>query len=225
MALLILDFDSTFIEVEALEELAAVSLANDPAQAKKITAIAALTDQAMKGELDFNHALQQRLDLLQADRSHLTELIRRLKRKITPSLLKSLRERESFWSDHRLFIVSGGFKDYIVPVVALCGIEEGDVFANDFRLNEDGRIIGYNADNPLARGKVEAARIIREQTNERPVVVLGDGWTDYEIKAQGLADRFFAFTANARRSQVVAQADGEATSAEDFIQLVNRILK
>ena len=206
-----------------MEELAAISLAEDPAKTKKVEAIAALTDLAMKGELDFNSALQQRLDLLQADRAHLAELIRRLKRKITPSLFASLRAKDSFWSDHRLFIVSGGFKDYIVPVVALCGIEEGQVFANDFRLNEDGRIIGYNADNPVARGKVEAVRVIREQVKETPVVVLGDGWTDYEIKEQGLASTFFAFTANVRRNQVIEVADGEATNAEDFIQLVNQI--
>lgn len=206
-----------------MEELATISLAGDPARERKIRAIAALTDQAMKGELDFNSALQQRLDILQADRSHLAELITRLKQKITPSLFASLRAKGSFWPDHRLFIVSGGFKDYIVPVVALCGIEEGYVFANDFRLNEDGRIIGYNADNPLARGKVEAVRVIREQVNETPVVVLGDGWTDYEIKEQGLADKFFAWTANVRRSRVIAVADGEATNAEDFIQLVNQI--
>lgn len=214
------------MQVEALEELATISLADDPAQSEKTEAIAALTDQAMKGELDFDRSLQQRLDLLQAHQSHLTELIGRLKQKMTLSLLDSLRRDDSFWTSHRLFIVSGGFKDYIVPIAALCGIEEGNVFANDFRLSEDGKIIGYNADNPLAHpgGKVVAVRTIRQQADETPVVVLGDGWTDYEIKEQGLADRFFAFTANVKRTRVVAQADGEAASAEDFIQLVNKMV-
>ena len=225
MALLILDFDGTLVQIEALEELAKISLASYPDRRKRIAVVEQLTEQAMKGELDFSAALTQRLDLLQARRSHIATLIARLKSKITPSFLRSFAADKKFWSRHPLFIVSGGFREYIVPIAAQFGIAENKVFANEFIINNHNRVVGYNERNPLAHsgGKVEIVRLIRQQSQATPVVILGDGWTDYEIREQGQADKFFVFTENVRRQPVVAVADAEAAQAEDIISLVDNM--
>ena len=49
------------------------------------------------------------------------------------------------------------------------------------------------------------------------VVVVGDGWTDYEIRAAGAADRFYAFVETAARPKVTAAADAVAASFDEVL--------
>jgi D-3-phosphoglycerate dehydrogenase len=50
------------------------------------------------------------------------------------------------------------------------------------------------------------------------IVAVGDGWTDYEIRAAGAADRFYAFVENVERAKVVAHADRIARSFGDLLR-------
>jgi D-3-phosphoglycerate dehydrogenase len=54
---LVFDFDSTFTQVEGLDELAAIALTGQPDQATRVAAIKALTDQGMAGEIGFQESL------------------------------------------------------------------------------------------------------------------------------------------------------------------------
>ena len=47
----VIDFDSTFTQVEALDVLGEISLANDPDKKKNLAEVEALTDKGMKGEI------------------------------------------------------------------------------------------------------------------------------------------------------------------------------
>jgi len=67
---LIFDFDSTLVDFETLEALADTALADAPGAADKRAQIAALTDQAMAGEIEFGEALRRRLALLPLTRAH-----------------------------------------------------------------------------------------------------------------------------------------------------------
>jgi D-3-phosphoglycerate dehydrogenase len=49
------------------------------------------------------------------------------------------------------------------------------------------------------------------------VYVIGDGYTDYEIRESGLANRFYAFTENVLRPSVVEKADYVSPSLDDFL--------
>lgn len=48
------------------------------------------------------------------------------------------------------YIVSNGFRDFIVPVVETLGIRPEHVFGNDFIFDEQGRIIDFSRDNVLS---------------------------------------------------------------------------
>jgi D-3-phosphoglycerate dehydrogenase len=56
----IIDFDSTFTQVEAMEELASISLKNDPDKEVIIEKIKQLTYMAMDGKIPFNKPLKAR---------------------------------------------------------------------------------------------------------------------------------------------------------------------
>ena len=54
---LVFDFDSTFTQVEGLDELADIALQGQPNQAEVVAQIRALTDQGLAGEIRFQESL------------------------------------------------------------------------------------------------------------------------------------------------------------------------
>lgn len=210
----IIDFDSTFTQVEALDVLAEISLKDSEKQAKAIEEIKAITDQGMEGGMSFRDSLKKRIDILQANKKHLPELVQRLSSLVSPSFQRNT-EFINKYRDH-IFIVSNGFKDFIVPIVEKLGIKASHVYANEFEYDENGKIVGFDEDNILSGNNGKPKQIENLKLNGE-VFVLGDGFTDYEIKKAGLAHKFYAFTENVRREKILIEADHEAPSLDEFL--------
>ena len=51
--------------------------------------------------------------------------------------------------------------------------------------------------------------------------VIGDGYTDYEIKESGLASSFYAFIENINRKKIKRLSDKVLNSFDDYIKIVN----
>ena len=151
----IIDFDSTFTQVEALDELARISLMNHPDREKIYRKIENLTNAAMEGKMSFRESLTGRVQLLEADRTHLKTLVSLLKKKVSSSFSRN----KTFFKKHSdsVLIVSGGFKEFITPVVLPYHIHKENIYANTFVFDENGKIIGYDENNPLSSegGKVK----------------------------------------------------------------------
>ncbi|WP_296699199.1 phosphoglycerate dehydrogenase [Algoriphagus sp.] len=214
----IIDFDSTFTQVEALDILGEISLENDPHKSSKLQAIKDITDKGMEGSVTFRDSLIQRLEILNASKNQIQDLINALKLKVS----KSFERNKEFLQDNAedIFIISNGFKDFIIPIVGDYGIKEENVFANEFVYDDAGNIIDFNRENPLSlnNGKAET---IKRINLEGDIYVIGDGYTDYEIKASGLANKFYAFTENVSRPKVTSQADHIAPSLDEILYINN----
>ncbi len=212
----VIDFDSTFTQVEALDVLGEISLAKNPKQEQKLQELKNLTDRAMTGTLPFRDSLQQRLDILEAHKNDLPQLIERLKEKVSVSFVRN----EGFFEEYqdRIYIISNGFKEFIVPIVSQLGVNPENVFANTFEFDEEGNITGFDHDNVLSsnNGKVEQ---LKQLELKGDVYVIGDGYTDYEIKAAGLANKFYAFTENVERDNILEKADHITPSLDEFLYL------
>lgn len=210
---LIFDFDSTLVDFETLEALAELSLADAPDAAERRARVAELTDAAMAGRIDFADALTQRLALLPVTREHVQALAARTPSRLAPSVARNL-ETLRRHAD-RLVIVSGGFREVIAPVADLLGVPADRVLANDLTYDDAGRVTGVRP-NPILQPQGKAAAI-RALNLTGPVVMIGDGWTDAEVKLAGAADRFVAFTEIVRRERVVAAADMEAATLDEVL--------
>ena len=214
----IIDFDSTFTQVEALDILGEISLNNDPERERKVQAIKDITDRGMEGSLSFRDSLIQRIEILEANKSQIEDLVASLKKRVS----KSFERNKEFLQDHseHIYIVSNGFKDFIIPIVSTYGIREDNVFANEFVYDDLDNIIDFNRENPLSQnnGKAET---IRKINLEGEVYVIGDGYTDYEIKKSGLANKFYAFTENVNRPKVTKEADHIAPSLDEILYINN----
>ena len=210
----IIDFDSTFTKVEALDLLGEIALANHPEKEKVLNQIKEITNKGMEGTLNLRDSIEERLNILSPHKDHLNELITRLKKQVS----KSFERNREFFNKYRnhIYIVSNGFKEFIVPIVSEYGIKPDHVLANEFTYDEQGNITGFDVTNALAsnEGKVET---IKNLDLEGDVYVIGDGYTDFEIKKAGLATKFYAFTENVSRGSVLENADHVAPSFDEFL--------
>jgi D-3-phosphoglycerate dehydrogenase len=215
----ILDFDSTFTKVEALDELASIALDGSPQREQIVEQIADLTNRGMDGSLSFRESLEQRIALLNANRSHLERLITSLKAKVSDSVKRNRTFFETYADN--ILIISSGFREFIVPVVAEYGIKPENVYANEFLFDDKGNIIGFNDDIPLAHNNGKVTQLAQLNL-QGEVYVIGDGYTDYEMRKAGLANSFYAFTENVVRESVTGIADHVTPSLDEFLY-VNKL--
>ncbi|MES2377653.1 MAG: HAD-IB family phosphatase [Bacteroidota bacterium] len=212
----IIDFDSTFTQVEALDELARISLKNHPDREKIYQQIEDLTNASMEGKLSFSQSLESRVKLLQANREHLKLLITHLKKKVSTSFSRNT----IFFKNHQdeVLIVSGGFKEFIIPVVTEYHIKKENIYANTFVFDDEGNIIGYDRENPLSQegGKV---KLLKELKLEGDIYGIGDGYSDFQLKESGMIKKFFAFTENIERKSVAERADHITPSFDEFLYI------
>lgn len=210
----IIDFDSTFTQVEALDELARISLENHPDRDKIYQQIEDYTNLAMEGKISFRESLTGRVQLLNANKSHLDKLVSQLKKKVS----RSFGRNKEFFKVNKdtALIVSGGFKEFITPVVTPYHIQKENIYANTFKFDEEGNIIGYDENNPLSDegGKV---KLLKELKLDGRIFGIGDGYSDFQLKESGLIEKFFAFTENISRKSVTEKADHITPSFDEFL--------
>lgn len=211
---IIIDFDSTIIQTEGLEELAQIVLKENPKKIEILENIKKITSLGMEGKMDFSQSLKKRLSLLKITKGHLETLAKILKKKISPSVLRN----KKFFKTHKaqIYIITGGFRDFVTPVTDELGISQSHILANTFKFNKNGDVIGFDAKNPLSKdgGKVKAVEKLKL---DGEIIVIGDGYTDLQLKKIGVAKHFYAFTENVTRGIVTKNADQVIGSFDEFL--------
>ena len=180
--LVVMDVDSTFIQQEVIELIAA----HAGCQAQ----VAAVTERAMRGELDFAESLRARVALLEGlDISVLDEV--RGEIVLTPGARTLVRTLKRLGDT--VALVSGGFLEIVGPVAAELDIDH--VLANRLEV-ADGRLTG-RVDGPIVdrAGKAAALRRFAAEAGLplSRTVAIGDGANDLDmLAAAGLGIAFNA---------------------------------
>ncbi|MEJ6389884.1 phosphoserine phosphatase SerB [Gymnodinialimonas ulvae] len=178
--MLLADMDSTMIQQECIDELAAEAGFGDR--------VAAITARAMNGELDFEKALTERVGLLKGLPEATIQRV--LDSRITlmpggPTLLATMRANGAHCA-----LVSGGFTAFTAAIAAQLGFHEHH--ANTLKV-ENGTLTGEVARPILGRdAKVEALQAISVAQGLAPsdVLAVGDGANDLgmlELAGTGVA--------------------------------------
>jgi phosphoserine phosphatase len=201
---LILDFDSTLITRESLEELLSRARPDLAEQIREITAM------GMDGRISFRESLERRLALARPSRAQVEAIGREAVAWITPGMEGGF--------GGATWIVSGGLAEAVLPVAARLGVPPERVLATRARWSAKGTLLSLDV-----RDKPEQ---IREHlpSMPRPRILVGDGMTDYEPFREGVVDHFIAFTANVRRASVVATGAPEASTATELRLLLARLI-
>ena len=215
----VFDFDSTLTSVEGLDVLAEISLRNNPDRDEVINKIQRITDLGIDGDISFSDSLNSRIALLKANKNQLSELIDLLKTKLSASV----KANKAFFSKYKeqIYVISCGFKEFIEPVVAELNIDSKRIFANTFIFDESGLITGFDQTNPLSQhnGKVNC---LKSSGIEGEIQIIGDGYSDFVMKKEGVADKFFAYTENVSRKKATDNADYVVANLDEFI-IINKL--
>jgi phosphoserine phosphatase len=176
------DMDSTLIETEVIDELAARAGVGDQ--------VAGITERAMAGELDFSESLEQRVSLLKglnasgmqeiADSLPLTEGAEHLFK-----ILKML--------GYKTAILSGGFNFFGETLKKKLGIDY--VYANELEIH-DGKLTGkvlYPIIDGQRKADILAELAVKEGISLQQAIAVGDGANDLPmLSVAGLGIAFRA---------------------------------
>ncbi len=210
----VFDFDSTLTRVEALDVLAEMTLQGKSNRDDVIHEIQEITNLGIDGDISFTESLERRIKLLKANKNHLEPLVDELRQKISKSIAANKEFFEKYSDD--IYVISCGFKEFIDPIVKEYNVPSERVYANTFKFDEEGNIIGFDEKNVLAthNGKIEC---LKQLDLEGEVQVIGDGYSDYVMREAGIAHKFFAYTENVHRDKAADNADHVAPNLDEFL--------
>lgn len=180
--LLVFDMDSTLIQCEVIDELAARAGVGD--------AVAAITARAMRGELDFRSSFRDRLARLQGLPENILEEVAK-SLPLMPGAAQLFRTLRA--QGHYTAIISGGFDFFARRVQQELSIDSAH--SNHLQLR-DGVLTG-DVDGPIVDGdrKVERLRELAQEQgiSMQDTVAVGDGANDLPmLAAAGLGIAFHA---------------------------------
>lgn len=181
--LICFDMDSTLIQTECIDELAERAGVGDK--------VRAITERAMRGEIDFKESFTERVALLKGlDVSVMQDIAEHLP--ITegvPRLMTVLKR-----CGYKIAILSGGSTYFGEYLQRKFGIDY--VYANELEIGEDGKLTGhYVGDIVDGKRKAELLKLIAqvEKVNLAQTIAVGDGANDLPmITEAGLGIAFHA---------------------------------
>ncbi len=200
--LICFDMDSTLIQTECIDELA---------ERNGVGAeVRAITESAMRGEIDFKESFTRRVALLKGlDISVMQEIAEHLPMTEGVERLMMVLKRYGY----KIALLSGGFTFFGEYLQKKLGIDY--VYANELEVGEDGKLTGrYKGDIVDGHRKAELLRLIAqvEKVDLEQTIAVGDGANDLPmLSLAGLGIAFHAkprVVANARQSINTIGIDG-----------------
>ena len=179
--LVVFDMDSTLIDAEVIDELAKEAGVGDQ--------VAAITEAAMQGKLDFKQSFRQRLELLEGlSVDVLQKVAQRLQlNEGAEHLIKTLKQL-----GYKTAIVSGGFTYFAEHLQSILGVDY--IYANELD-TENGLVTGKVVGDVIdGQRKADLLRELaqREGLALEQVIAVGDGANDLpmlNIAGLGIAYR------------------------------------
>jgi phosphoserine phosphatase len=212
----IFDFDSTLVKSETLNDMLEIALNGDQ---EKIEEIKKITDGAMNGlNISPLESINRRLEIATIDRKIINMMIEKSKLEITDGMVELIKKIKT---KANIFVVSGGFREVIIPVAEILGIDKNNVFANDF-LYDEQTVIGVK-DNILLQEKGKVKLIEKLKNNGILIgknIMIGDGYTDLETYLYGAVEECIAFFGIRKRSRVDEEAKLRANNIEELEKLL-----
>jgi len=200
--LICFDMDSTLIQTECIDELAIRAGVGDK--------VKAITERAMRGEIDFKESFTERVALLKGlDVSVMQDIAENLPITEGAERLMSVLKR----CGYKIAILSGGFTYFGEYLQRKFGIDY--VYANELEIDEDGKLTGrFVGEIVDGHRKAELLKLIAqvEKVNLAQTIAVGDGANDLPMLSEaGLGIAFHAkprVVANAKQSINTIGLDG-----------------
>ncbi len=200
--LICFDMDSTLIQTECIDELAMRAGVGDE--------VKAITESAMRGEIDFKESFTRRVALLKGlDVSVMKDIAEHMP--ITEGVERLMFVLKKY--GYKIAILSGGFTFFGEYLQRRFGIDY--VYANELEVDDNGKLTGrYRGEVVDGKRKAELLRLIAqvEKVDLEQTIAVGDGANDLPmLSLAGLGIAFHAkprVVANAKQSINTIGLDG-----------------
>ena len=170
----------------------------------------------MNGKIKFSKSLSKRLEILNIDNTAMNQGLKIIKNKISSTFVDNINFIQN--NSDNIYIISGGFIEFIEPVANILGIKSNHIFCNSFIKDGNNYILDEKNIMTKDLAKIEAIKTL--DLNDI-VIVIGDGYTDYELKKFGLANAFILFTENVHRKNLSEKADLIAQNFNEVFNYIN----
>lgn len=177
-----LDFDSTIVKQEGIDELARLKGCSDE--------VLKITRDTMDGKIPFNKSLSERLKRINPTSYDIENLNRYNVFSLTKNVDLFIDNLQSRGVD--VYVISGGIRQLILPVTRTLRISDNNVFANTILFDEKGMYRGVE-DNILTENYGKTNQIVKLINKHRydSIIMIGDGQTDLETKS--VVDMFIGY--------------------------------
>ena len=207
-----LDVDSTLAAIEGIDWLA--GLRGEAVRRQ----VAEATDRVMRGEARVGDVYTDRLMLIAPTRSEIAALADEYVARVQPGARECLAKLTN--AGVRIILVTAALTEAVRPLAEYVGVPLDQVNAVPVFFEQDGQFAGF-ADSPLTRNGGKAA-IVRSLGLQHPIVGVGDGITDLELRILDppAVDAFVAYAGVVEREPIVRAADYVVRSFKDLLPIV-----
>jgi phosphoserine phosphatase len=186
--------------------------------------IAELTHKAMNGNVKFQDAMADRLQLM-ADHGMTKEgleecVVREGVPQWSPGVQEVVKMFHKQGTD--VYLVSGGFKNMLYPLALDLHIPHNKVYANEVLFDEDGKYTGFDRSNPTSAsgGKPKVLSMMKRKHGYKTMIMFGDGATDMDARTQGPAAAFIGFGGVTVRPNIKTGADWFITHFQEILDVL-----
>ncbi|MDR0571940.1 MAG: HAD-IB family phosphatase [Rickettsiales bacterium] len=198
----VIDFDSTFIELESIEMLFKLALRRNSRRVKLSRLLSELDKQLIQKKIDFQTNFEKKIEILKliTKKQYLEQMGLFLNSKASEDIKKIV----DFARKHKrkIMVFSNSFNEILEPVMKANHIDV--YFSNKLIYNQDGYIIDYDKNNIMAKNSGKASVIQFLKRNgfilpDEKIMLIGDGVNDYKVYKNKICDYFVNFAIHCDR--------------------------
>lgn len=194
------DCDSTLSQIEGIDILADYN--------GVLPQVHELTERAMSETGVDPNMYSERLDLVKPHAAATEAIGERYYAAVTPGVESVIRALHLL--NKRVFVISAGIYQAVVPFAMRLGIARSSVFAVHLAFNEQGHYVDYDRTSPMIRQEGKREIIEQLQVQYPRMVHVGDGMND--VAAAGVVERFIGYGGSMYRASIARVSDFYITS-------------
>jgi len=186
--------------------------------------ISELTHKAMNGNVKFQDAMSQRLQLI-ADHGMTKDSLEKCvktegKPKWSPGVQEVVKMLHKQGTD--VYLVSGGFQNMLKPLALELHIPQKNIYANEILFDENGQYSGFDRSAPTSAsgGKPAVLKMMQKKHKYKTMIMFGDGATDMDARTNGPAAAFIGYGGVQVREKIKEGADWFITSFQEILDVL-----
>ncbi len=206
---IIFDFDSSIVTVKSVEFLLKTAIQQSGKERSvRLERLYELNGQIMEGKRLVGDALSCVLELAPLNLADVERAAEQMIRYVRPRVRETITDLLA--REKKLFVFSVGIDKMVVPLARRLGIPANNIFTNNLRFNQKGRVTGFDDSNPLFSnvGKLYLAeKLSKAGRLDGGTAVVGDSLADLAICKNKIGDMFVYFAGPTVWEDTRRQAD------------------